>query len=128
MAKVKNKYGNQINEFDGHIFDSIKERQRYCELKLLERAGEIKDLKVHPVYYLQGPFRYQGKTERAISYIADFQYTTTSNNQVIIEDVKGMKTQAYQIKRKLLLYKCKEGIYIQADGQDVKCNPEFYEV
>jgi len=125
---MANKYHNEINEYDGNIFDSLKERQRYMELKLLERAGEIKELKIHPQYLLQAPFIYQDKAERAIYYAADFQYITTNGNHVIIEDVKGMRTDVYKLKRKLFLFECKQGIQIYSGDRVVFCHPEFYEV
>ena len=57
-----------------YVFDSIRESQRYKELKLLERAGEISNLKLQPKFLLQDSFKKNGKTYRKIEYIADFSY------------------------------------------------------
>ena len=92
------KYRNRRTVYDGITFDSQREANRYAELKLLERAGEISDLK------LQVPFELIPKQpgERAVKYIADFVYT--EDGQTVVEDVKGKKTRDYIIKRKLLLW------------------------
>lgn len=114
MAKYKNEKVN----VDGETFDSRKEYFRYRELLLLERAGEIKELRRQVRYELIPPQyesvkRYSEKTgarlkdgkklvERGVYYLADFVYS--SPNGVVVEDVKGMKTQEYIIKRKLMLH------------------------
>ncbi len=91
---------------DNIRFDSIAEYRRYGELLLMERAGEITGLQVHPRYELQGAFKYNGKVERAITYEADFEYVTREGWKVV-EDVKSeaTRTEAYKIKRKLFLKK-----------------------
>ena len=80
-------------------FDSKREANRYAELKLLERAGEISDLK------LQVPFELIPKQpgERSVKYIADFVYL--EGGKSVVEDVKGKKTRDYIIKRKLMLWR-----------------------
>lgn len=118
-----NKYGNKKMEVDGYVFDSFMEANRYHQLKLLQRVGEISELKVHPKYELQNKFSYQGKSYRAIFYEADFEYKTATGHW-IIEDVKGHATQEYLLKKKLLLMKLISGI--RRDGQIVK--PKFNEV
>lgn len=70
---VRNKYRNRKVEFDGIRFDSEHERDCYAELKLMERAGEISDLKTQPVFKLVPSIRENGRVvQRAISYKADF--------------------------------------------------------
>ena len=101
------KYHSKKVEVDGIIFDSKREAKRYQELKLLERAGAIKDLELQPVFELQPSFKKNGKTHRAITYKADFMFTT-SEGDCIIEDVKGYKTEVYKIKKKLFEYKYPE--------------------
>jgi len=96
-----NKYHNRRIEADGHKFDSAAECNRYYQLKLLERSGEIRNLQVHPVYLLQERFKYAGKWERAITYEADFAYV--QDDRVVVEDVKGVRTPVYLLKRKLFL-------------------------
>lgn len=90
---------------DGITFDSKKEAGRYQELKLLERAGAIKDLSLQPNFLLQDKFQYKEKTERKIEYIADFQYYVVKDKKWVIEDVKGFKTDVYKLKKKLFLKK-----------------------
>ena len=98
------KYNARKTIIDGIKFDSKKEAGRYKELKLLERAGEIKNLQLQPRFTLQESFIYQGKTERKITYIADFMYEE-KNGEVVVEDVKSeiTKTPLYRVKRKLFL-------------------------
>ena len=102
------KFGNKKYTIDGIEFDSKKESQRYCELKMLEKAGKIQDLQLQ-VEFMLIPAQYRevnGKNkcvERACKYIADFVYT--ENGQRIVEDTKGFRTDVYKIKKKLMLYK-----------------------
>ena len=98
----RQKFGNEKR--DG--FDSRKEARRYQELKLLERAGKITDLKCQVKFELI-PAQYEdGKcVERAVTYIADFVYT--EGRQLVVEDVKSAitrKQKEYVIKRKLMLW------------------------
>jgi len=89
-----NKYNARKTVIDGITFDSIKEANRYQELKLLERAGEISDLQLQVRYkfLINGenvrhlPSK-TGRKGREISIKVDFQYK--EDGQVIIEDVKG---------------------------------------
>jgi hypothetical protein len=96
-------------------FDSVKEYRRWCELKLLEKAGEITELE-RQVKFTLIPSQYEkvwndkkncfekGKIiEREISYIADFVYKNRLDFQAV-EDTKGFKTKDYIIKRKLMLW------------------------
>lgn len=99
-----NKYSNTKITIDGETFDSKKEYRRYCELKLLERAGEIRNLERQVKYVLIPSQRIDGKVvERECSYIADFKYQDARSGELIIEDTKGVKTKDYIIKRKLML-------------------------
>ena len=101
---MKNKYGaRKVTAPDGQVFDSQKEYNRWCNLRLLERAGKITDLKRQVKYELI-PWQYKnGKVvERGCYYIADFVYCD-SNGELVVEDCKGFRTEGYKIKRKLLL-------------------------
>ena len=98
---MRSKYNARKVRLDGYTFDSMMEADHYCELKLLEKAKMIRDLKVHPAYILQEPFTYEGKWEKAITYEADFSYM--EGGRQVVEDVKGMRTDVYKIKRKLFL-------------------------
>lgn len=98
-----NKYRNRKTIIDGITFDSRREAERYRELRLMEKANLILHLELQPVYELQAKFRHNGKTERAITYKADFRYE--ENGRIVVEDVKGMETEVFKIKRKLFLYR-----------------------
>ncbi|MCA0455688.1 MAG: DUF1064 domain-containing protein [Chloroflexi bacterium] len=98
------KYGNRKTTVNGITFDSKAEAARYQELRLLEQAGAISGLTLQPKWQLLPSFKHDGKTERAISYIADFKYMD-EDGQWVVEDVKGTRTEAYKIKRKLFLSK-----------------------
>lgn len=93
------KYRNKKVQVDRYIFDSIRESQRYKELKLLERAGTITDLELQPRFLLQDSFKKNGRTFRKIEYIADFKYI--ENGKTIVEDVKGMQTDVFKLKHKI---------------------------
>jgi hypothetical protein len=93
------KYRNKPQEIDGIRFDSKAEAKRYGELMIRQKAGEITDLKVHPPYWL---------TVNGIEickYVGDFAYWTNDGDdrQYILEDVKGVKTRLYMLKKKLVL-------------------------
>jgi hypothetical protein len=99
-----NKYGNRKVTRDGITFDSIRECQRYCELKLMQRAGVISDLRLQVPYELIPAQRIDGKVvERAVNYIADFVYM--ENGVTIVEDAKGCRTKEYILKRKMMLWR-----------------------
>lgn len=98
-----NKYYNKKVVIDGIRFDSQKESVRYKELKLLERAGEISNLELQPKFLLQKGFKKNGKTYKAIYYIADFTYFL--NGKIVVEDVKGVETNEFKLKHKLFEYK-----------------------
>jgi hypothetical protein len=103
LSKYKNR---KITTEDG-TFDSLHEYERWCELKLLKKAGEIHDLE-RQVKFVLIPTQKDdcGKVvERECSYIADFVYLAHDKNGWfrVVEDAKGMKTDVYKIKRKLMM-------------------------
>lgn len=122
---MKNKYGaRKVTDAAGQKHDSAKEYRRWCELQLLERAGQITKLRRQVSFelipaqreestevYKAGPKRGQPKPgaiiENPVRYIADFTYIDLDDNY-IVEDVKGYKKGAayemFKIKRKLMLY------------------------
>ena len=106
-AKKGNKYGAKRCEEDGYTFDSLAERKRYRELKQMEQAGEIEYLKLQPRY----PLKVQGTV--VATYVGDFLYRdlTTYPHRWVVEDVKGVKTPVYRLKKKLV--KALYGIEIQ---------------
>ncbi|MBO5955668.1 MAG: DUF1064 domain-containing protein [Clostridia bacterium] len=97
------KYHSKKTEVDGIKFDSKKEAERYYELRLLEIAGAISDLKIQVKFELIPSQRINGKVvERPCTYVADFVYK--ENGKTIVEDTKGFRTKDYVIKRKLMLW------------------------
>lgn len=113
---MRNKYGNKKITYNGITFDSIKEKDRYIELCLLERAGAITRLhrqvpfELIPAQYetferygKKGKRLKDGKRciEKSVDYVADFTYW--KNGEFIVEDTKGYRTADYIIKRKLML-------------------------
>ncbi len=97
------KYNAKKTVVDGIKFDSRKEAERYKELKALERVGKIDMLELQPRFELQESFKHKGKTIRKIEYVADFLYRDLSTLELVVEDVKGVKTDVYKIKKKLFL-------------------------
>lgn len=90
-----NKYRAKRTEMDGIMFDSAAEARRYRELRLLERAGMVSDLELQPLY----PIAVNGR--RVAMYRADFRYKDNDGRQVV-EDVKGIRTPVYRLKKKLV--------------------------
>ena len=97
-------HSHKIKTQDG-VFDSQREYRRWCELKLLQRAGQISELRRQVKYELIPSQRGEdGKVaEKPVSYSADFVYR--EDGKVIVEDSKGVRTDAYIIKRKLMLFR-----------------------
>lgn len=97
------KYHSRKVTVNGITFDSKREANRYCELALLEKAGQITELELQKEFTLIPSQRIDGKVvERACKYKADFVYR--ENGKTVVEDTKGFKTKDYIIKRKLMLY------------------------
>ena len=99
-----NKYHSKKVTIDGITFDSKKEANRYCELKILEKDGEISHLERQVKFELIPAQKREGKVvERACNYMADFVYRN-KDGELIVEDTKGFRTPDYIIKRKLMLW------------------------
>ena len=99
------KYGNRKTTVGGQAFDSALEARRFQELRLLERAGVIKDLQTQVKFELQPAFTKNGKKYRPIYYVADFVYFDCEKGKCIVEDTKGYRTEVYKLKQKLFEYK-----------------------
>ena len=117
------KYGNTKCQYMGIVFDSKHEMERYRDLYMMQRAGEITDLRTQVPYLLippqfddavaveladlpAGEKKKKKKPqllERKCEYIADFVYRD-SDGRLVVEDAKGVRTKEYLIKRKLMLY------------------------
>lgn len=114
--RSQSKYRSEKTEIDGNIFDSKKEAKRYQQLKLLEAAGEIKDLRTQVKYVLIPTQRepdtigkrggvHKGKLlEKECAYYADFVYTRADTGETVVEDAKGMRLSDYKLKRKMMLF------------------------
>ena len=125
MRKITgNKFGaKKVTAPDGEVFDSKKEYQRYCMLKLMERAGKVKNLRRQVTFelipaqrepstevYKAGPQKGLPKPgaiiEKPVKYVADFVYED-EHGKLVVEDAKGLKKGAaydlFVIKRKLML-------------------------
>jgi dsDNA-binding SOS-regulon protein len=90
-VKKESKYHNQKTERNGMVFDSKKEADRWDELQLLLKAGEILAV------FWQVPFR----VSKRVKYIADF-VILNRDGTFTVEDAKGMKTPMYNVKKKMM--------------------------
>jgi len=97
---METKYKARLTSIDNIRFDSHAEANRYTELKMLLQAKEIFDLQVHPTFVIWKMRNQATGKEEKIKYIADFSYTEKDGTNVV-EDVKGVKTAVYKIKRKM---------------------------
>ena len=96
------KYRNKKTEIDGIVFDSKAEANRYLDLKFFETNGMISNLQRQVKFELIPAQKGYLRSERPVTYIADFVYD--EDGVTVVEDVKGMRTDAYKIKRKLMKY------------------------
>jgi len=90
------KYGNKKTEFNGIKFASMAEAKRYYILTIRQSIGEIGGLELQPRY----PIVVSGV--KVCTYVADFRYVDAKTGETVVEDVKGMKTPVYSLKRKLM--------------------------
>lgn len=90
------KYRAQPTVIDGIRFASKAEGRRYGELRLLEKAGRISELKLQPRYPLNGE-----DGTKVATYVADFEYVDAFDGRVATEDVKGVVTPTFRLKQKL---------------------------
>ena len=104
MKLVVNKYHNKKVIIDGIKFDSKKESQYYLKLKMLEKAGKIRDLKLHVPFVLIEAFKLNDKTYRKMQYISDFTYYDDKDKLHVV-DTKGFRTKEYELKKKLMAWK-----------------------
>ena len=86
----RSKYGAIKTSIDGHTFDSKKEAEYYCELKMRLQAKEIKGFCLQPIFILASDLKYK----------ADFIVFNNDGSTEII-DVKGFKTKEYKVKKKV---------------------------
>lgn len=96
------KYKNKKVVYKDMKFDSKKEYLRYLVLEDMQRKREISGLQVQVPFVLIPPFQLNSIKYKGIRYIADFVYK--KDGKTVVEDVKGMKTDVYKIKKKLMAY------------------------
>ena len=111
-AEVRgSKYGAKkvtltLNDGTEHTFDSKHEAEIYQELALLERSGEISDLRIQvPFKLIDKQVAPRGKKYRECKYIADFVYMKNDTKETVVADAKGYRTPEYRLKKKLMLDK-----------------------
>lgn len=102
MAARASKYHAKKTTIDGIEFDSAKEAKRYAKLRDMEGAGEIDGLRLQVPFELLPSFECDGVKYRGMKYVADFVYHR--GGKVVVEDVKGVKTPEYKLKKKLMAY------------------------
>lgn len=107
------KYHNKKVEYEGIVFDSLKEKRRYCQLQIMEKGGIISDLRLQvpfeliPAIYEDEVIQMKTKSkvkkrcvQRATIYVADFVYKR--DGETIVEDTKGFRTEGYELKKKMM--------------------------
>lgn len=105
----RHKFNARKTTVEGITFDSLKEASRYQELKILERASKISNLRLQPKYELLPSFiDNEDNKIRGITWKADFEYI--EDGQLITEDVKGVWTEVFKLKRKLFLSQYRDNI------------------
>ncbi len=118
LTKPQSKYKNHRVFLHGQWFDSRHEADRFFELSMLQRNGQISELRTQVPFELiptqrepdtvgsRGGIKKGKCIEKACFYYADFVYKDKDGN-LVVEDAKGVKTEAYKIKKKLMLYICR---------------------
>ena len=103
LARERTKYprASKYHAVRSNGYASKREAQRGFELELLEREGEIKNLRKQVSFVLLPPAPEWGFS-RPLRYVADFVYDGPNGIGEIVEDVKGMKTDVYKIKHRLM--------------------------
>lgn len=110
------KYNAKRTTIDGEVFDSKSEALRHQELLLLERAGEISNLRRQVEFILQDAFvMTSGERVRSITIVVDWMYE--EDDHLVLEDRKGMETEAFKIKWKLLKFRHPECVFRITGGK-----------
>lgn len=103
--RPRSKYGNKRVPVDGIMFDSIKEARRYQQLRLEERAGHIRDLQLQVPFEITAVAKHGGARKAVAKYLADFTYwrvQSDGDELFIVEDAKGVRTDVFNLKKKLV--------------------------
>ncbi|KKL65480.1 hypothetical protein LCGC14_2154580 [marine sediment metagenome] len=102
---IYSKYRAIKTKYEGITFDSKGECERYKEILMMERAGEVSDIELQPQFILQDRFELHGIKYRNITYRADFMYKEKHNSRKVVEDFKGKPTSDFKLKWKIALFK-----------------------
>jgi len=103
-----NKYNAKKTTIGKITFDSGREAARYLALVEMEKAGEINHLQIQPRFRITIggiPIMMRSKrypNGRQLTYVSDFTYLDVQNQEKVIEDVKGQRTDVYKIKLALM--------------------------
>jgi hypothetical protein len=82
----------------GHTHDSKREAVRCNELHILQAAGEISDLTIHPQYwFVINGRQLKHPNGRRVGYKSDFEYI--ENGMLVTEDVKGVIVRDWPLRR-----------------------------
>ena len=95
-----NKFGAKKTEFMGMKFDSKWEAERYGQLYLMQERGEIEDLQRQVRYNIVI------NDQKICAYIADYTYLEPNEDGekvLIVEDAKGVETDIFRLKKKMML-------------------------
>lgn len=107
-ATPENKYHAIPIHVDGVRFASKKEAARFLELQCWQKAGQIADLEVHPVYPLHVMELWRSGSPIVVTtvgkFTADFQYLNMQTGEIVVEDVKSnaTRTEAYRLRKRLV--------------------------
>lgn len=112
-APKQSKYRNKKVKVGGAVFDSQGEYGRWCELELLEKSGVISGLRRQVPFVVIPPLCMDGRHVQATTYRADFVYQEAGAQ--VVEDWKGVRTEGYLLKRKLMFHV--HGIVIRETGK-----------
>lgn len=94
-GQQRSKYGAVGVRVDGRFFHSKREARRYQQLKVLEMIGEIRNLECQ----VRLPLFVNGM--KVTTYVCDFRYITKDGRTILL-DVKGMETEVFKLKKKLV--------------------------
>jgi hypothetical protein len=100
------KYRNKPVRAEGKYFASKKEYAKWCELRMLEKAGKIFNLQFQVPYII---IPADEVFKRPVKYVADFVWREPDHEKpwdlqmkTVVADAKGVRTQTYILKRRLM--------------------------
>lgn len=112
---MQTKYRNIKAEYNGDVYDSRKEMRRAAALDLLQKFGAISGLEKQRSFVLQDGYTTKdGRKIRPICYVADFVYHDNERGVDVVEDVKGVRTDVYKIKRKMFEFRYPEYEFVES--------------